>query len=226
MRPSRYLYPALVGLIFVAMAGCMAAYAPYSAAGGGTDAVEGEQRDTPYPAHDTFVMTQDVLRGEGVMFAVRLGNQIVTDWRPADKGPGLFGSIVGVDPQYRYNIEVVPTGDRTSRIVANLQTQDIADSDLPAYLPGKRLDLFGKFDQLAAKLPPPEATPREGGVNFALLPGEDLPALAKRATGNADNWQQIAKDNGLNSGSDLSAVQSVWIRDDLLPAGKGSSPAP
>lgn len=226
MRPSRYLGPVLVGLLLVAMAGCMAAYAPYGAAGGGSEAAQGEQHDTPYPARDTFVMTQDVLRGEGVLFEVRPIDHIVTDWRPADQGPGLWGSMVGVDPRYRYNIEIVPTGERTSRIVANLQTEDIADSDLAAYLPTKRLDLFGKFEQLASTMPPPSSTPREGGVNFALLPGEDLPALAKRATGNANNWRQIAKDNGLKSGSDLSGVQSVWIKDNLLPAGKGSSAAP
>lgn len=226
MRFSRYLSSALVSLLFMTLAGCAAAYAPYTAAGGGSEAAEGEQHDTPYPAKDTFVMTQDVLRGEGILFEVKAGGQhLVTDWRPADQGPGLFGSVVGVDPRYCYDIEVVPTGDRTSRIVANLKTEDIADADLPAYLPSKRLDLFGKFDQLAAKLPPPSSTPREGGVNFALLPGEDLRALAKRATGNEDNWRQIAKDNGLNSGSDLSGVETIWVRDDLLPAHKGTSAA-
>ncbi|MGH7780777.1 MAG: hypothetical protein ACREQR_13210, partial [Candidatus Binataceae bacterium] len=137
-----------------------------------------------------------------------------------------FGSMVGVDPQYRYDIEVVPTGARSSRIVANLETQDISDADLPAYLPTKRLNLFGKFDQLASRLPPPSTTPREGGVNFALLPGEDLRALAKRATGNEDNWRQIAKDNALTSSSDLSGVETIWISDDLLPVRKGSSTAP
>jgi hypothetical protein len=227
MRSLNYLHLALVSLLFMTLAGCAAAYAPYSVAGGGTEAAEGEQHDTPYPAQDTFVMTQDVLRGEGILFEVKTGGEhLVTNWRPADKGAGMFGSIVGVDPQYRYDIEIVPTGDRTSRIVANLETQDIQDSDLPAYLPGKRLDLFGKFDQLAAKLPPPSPTPREGGVNFALLPGEDLPALAKRATGSADNWRQIAKDNGLKSGSDLSGIETIWVRDDLLPAHKGTSTAP
>lgn len=226
MQSSRYLSSALLGLFFVTLAGCAAAYAPYSAAGGGSEAAEGEQRDTPYPATETFVMTQDVLRGEGILFEVEPGDHVVTNWRPADKGPGLFGSVVGVDPQYRYDIEVVPTGNRTSRIVANLHAQDIPDSDLPAYLPSKRLDLFGKFDQLAAKLPPPSATPREGGVNFALLPGEDLRALAQRATGNEDNWRQIAKDNGLNSGSNLGGVETIWVRDDLMPAHKGTSAAP
>lgn len=227
MQSSRYLSSALVGLLFMTLAGCGATYAPYSLAGGGTEAAEGEQHDTPYPAHDTFVMTQDVLRGEGVLFEVKAGGEhVVTNWRPADKGAGIFGSVVGVDPQYRYDIEVVPTGDRTSRIVANLQTEDIADADLPAYLPSKRLGLFGKFDQLAAQLPPPSATPREGGVNFALLPGEDLRALAKRATGNEDNWRLIGKDNGLNSASDLSGVETIWVRDDLLPAHKGTSAAP
>jgi hypothetical protein len=226
MRYSTYLASAVFALLAISLAGCVAAYAPYSAAGGGTEAAEGEQHDTPYPAQDTFVMTQDVLRGQGILFEVRPDDHVVTNWRPADKGPGLFGSLVGVDPQYRYDIEVVPTGARTSRIVANLQTQDIADADLPSYLPAKRLSLFSKFDQLAAQLPPPSSTPRQGGVNFALLPGEDLRALAKRATGNEANWRQIAKDNGLKSASDLSGVETIWVSDNLLPARKGKSPAP
>ncbi len=226
MRYSRYLPPAIIGLAAISLAACAAAYAPYSAAGGGSEAAQGEQHDTPYPAQDSFVMTQDVLRGEGILFEVRPEDHVVTNWRPADQRAGIFGSLVGVNPQYRYDIEVVPTGTRTSRIVANLQTQDIADADLPAYLPTKRLNLFGKFDQLAAQLPPPSPTPREGGVNFAVLPGEDLHALAKRATGNEDNWRQIAKDNGLNSASDMSGVETIWVRDGLLPAHKGTSPAP
>ncbi|HVA79604.1 MAG TPA: hypothetical protein VNF29_01635 [Candidatus Binataceae bacterium] len=226
MRSSKILSPAALAMLAMMLAGCIATYAPYSAAGGGTDTVLGEQHDTPYPAQDTFVMTQDVLRGEGVLFEVRPNDHVVTNWRPTDKGAGVFGSLLGVNPQYRYDIEVVPTGTRTSRIVANLQTQDMPDSDLNAYLPTKRLDLFGKFDQLAANLPPPSPTPREGGVNFALLPGEDLPALAKRTTGNEKNWRQIAKDNGLESATELSGIETIWVRDNLLPARKGSASAP
>ncbi len=226
MRASKHLSKPILGFLAFMIAGCAALYAPYGAAGGGSEAAQGEQHDTPYTAQETFVMTQDVLRGEGVLFEVRPEDHVVTNWRPAHINTSVFGSLVGLNPQYRYVIEIVPTGTRTSRIVANLETQDIPDSDLAAYLPSKRLNLFTKFDQLAAKLPPPSPTPREGGVNFALLPGEDLRALAKRATGNEDNWRQIAKDNGLTSASDLSGVQTIWVRDTMLPSTKGTSSAP
>ena len=64
---------------------------------------------------------------------------------------------------------------------------------------------------------------RGSGVNFALLPGENLRALAKRATGNEANWEKIAADNGLTPSSDLSGVQSIWVSDSLLEQ-KGASP--
>ena len=69
-------------------------YAPYyanRAAGGGTDAAEGEQRDLPYTAHDSFLLTQDVLRGEGILFEVQPGDKLTTLWKDADTGPGVLG---------------------------------------------------------------------------------------------------------------------------------------
>jgi hypothetical protein len=48
------------------------------------------------------------------------------------------------------------------------------------------------------------------------LPKEDLKALAKRATGDANNWQEIAKDNGLTSAADVTPFQNVWVRNSLL----------
>ncbi|MGO9602294.1 MAG: hypothetical protein ACLQAT_02620 [Candidatus Binataceae bacterium] len=221
-----YFRFAIVGFAVFAISGCIAGYWTYNSAGGGREAANGEQHDTPYSAQDTLVITEDVLRGEGVLFEVKPDSRIVTLWRPADTPASMFASMAGVKPQYRYEIEVVPTGTRSSRIVANVATEDIADNEVDSYLPTKKLDLFQKFDQYAAQFPPPSSTPREGGVNFALLPGEDLKALAKRATGNPDNWLQIAKDNGLTSSSDLSSVQSVWISNTLLSEKKGASPAP
>jgi hypothetical protein len=207
----------------VALSGCLAGYKAYSASGGGNEGSNGEQHDTPYPASDTLTMTEDVLRGEGVLFQIQPDNKMATQWHPADKSAGLLGSAIGVNPQYRYLIEVVPTGNRTSRIVANVETEDIADNEIDNYLPSKKLNLFTKFDQLAAQFPPTAPTPRHGGVNFALLPGESLKALAKRATGSEANWTQIAKDNGLTSSSDLAGVQSVWISDSLLAQKKGAA---
>jgi hypothetical protein len=204
----------------LSISGCIAGYWTYNSAGGGTDTAVGEQHDVPYPAKDAFVMVQDVLRGEGVLFEAQPQDEVVTQWRPGDQSPGVFGDLVGVDPRYRYEIQVVPTGPRTSRIIANVRTEDISSSDVDAYQATKRLSLFGKFDQLASKFPPSGLTPREGGVNFALLPGEDLKGLAKRVTGNADNWQEIAKVNGLKSATDLSGAQTIWVPNSLLPQQK------
>ncbi len=131
--------------------------------------------------------------------------------------------------QYRYEIEVVADGSRRSKIVANLRTENVPYTDQidkSATSRRKKLNLFADFDQLASKLPPPALTPGSGGVNFALLPGEDLAALSKRVTGNPDNWPQIAKDNGLKSVSDTAGIQSVWIANSsLIPKPKASAAA-
>ena len=93
----------------------------------------------------------------------------------------------------------------------------------PSTTPTARLNLFGKIDQLAAQFPPSGGTPKEGGVNYALLPNEDLKGLAKRATGNEDNWRQIAQDNGLQSPTDGASLPSIWIRNTMLSSSnKGS----
>src|SRR5208337_3916336 len=160
----------------VLFAGCY--FAPYfanRAAGGGTDTAEGEQHDVPYNVNDSFVLTQDVLRGEGVLFEVKPDDKLLTLWKDADTGAGLLGSLVGVHPQYRYEIEVVPNGDRSSRIIVN-------------------------------------------------VPTEDLKALARRATGNEDNWRQIAQDNGLKSPADAANLPSVWISNTLLSQPKKEAP--
>ena len=206
------------------LSGCY--YAPVlanQAAGGGTDTAEGEQHDVPYNVTDTFLLVQDVLRGEGVLFEVKPDNKLVTLWKDADTGPGILGSVVGKHPQYRYEIEVVQINQRSSRIVANARTEDIPDQDIAKYQPTPRLNLFAKVDDLAAKFPPAGGTPKEGGVNYALLPNEDLKGLAKRATGNENNWRQIAQDNGLTSPTDAANLPSVWIRNTLLSAPKEGS---
>ena len=206
-------------------AGCY--FAPYfanRAAGGGTDTAEGEQHDVPYNVNDSFLLTQDVLRGEGILFEVKPNDKLVTLWKDADTGGGMFGSLVGVHPQYRYEVDVVPNSGRSSRIIVNVRTEDIPDQDLDKYKASTRLNLFGKIDELAAKFPPAGGTPKEGGVNYALLPNEDLKGLARRATGNENNWRQIAQDNGLKSPTDAANLPSVWIRNTLLNEPKKGAP--
>jgi hypothetical protein len=213
----RFQKLAIVICSILLFAGCT--YVPYyanRAAGGGTDAAEGEQHDVPYTVNDSFVMTQDVLRGEGILFTVEPNDKLTTLWKDADVGPGVLGSLVGKHPQYRYEIEVVEINPRSSRIIVNVRVEDIPDEDLSKYSATTRLNLFAKFDQLAAQSPPSGGTPKEGGVNYALLPNEDLKGLAKRATGNEDNWRQIAQDNGLQSPTDGANLPSIWIRNTLL----------
>jgi hypothetical protein len=203
-------------------AGCYAPYFANRVAGGGTDAAEGEQHDLPYSVNDSFVLNQDVLRGEGILFEVKPDDKLVTLWKDADAGPGILGSLVGKHPRYRYEIEVVPITARSSRVIVNVRVEDIPDQDLSKYEAGTRLNLFGKIDQLAAQFPPSGGTPKEGGVNYALLPNEDLRGLARRATGNEDNWRQIAQDNGLKS-PDAANLPSVWVRNTLLSEPKNGS---
>jgi hypothetical protein len=209
-------------ITLIGVSGCWAGYWTYSAAGGGAEGAIGEQHDVPYAMNDAFTTTEDALRGQGVLFDVFPDHKIVTHWMPADSPAGLLASLAGVERRYRYEIEVVPEGPRRSRIIANVRVEDIDDSELPNYQASKRLDLFNKIDQLASAFPPPSAapTPRQGGVNYALLPSEDLRGLAKRVTGREANWQQIAKDNGLMSATDLNGIQSVWVRNTLLPTPK------
>jgi hypothetical protein len=207
-------------VLFPSLQGCFGSYWTHS----DNDYTVGEDHEVAFPAEQTFVMTQDVLRGQGVLFDTKPENKIVTLWKPADKPEGAFSNLVGNVAQYRYEIEIVPDGSRRSKIVANVRTENIAADENDNYKASKKLNLFGDFDQLAAKLPPPSLTPGSGGVNFALLPGEDLASLSKRVTGNPDNWPQIAKDNGLKSANDTANLQSVWVANSLMR--KPNTPSP
>lgn len=189
------------------------------------DYAVGEAHEVNFPAEQTFVMTQDVLRGQGVLFDTKPDHTIVTFWKPADTPAVMWSSLFGAVAQYRYEIEITPDGERRSKIIANVRVEDIASDQIDNYKASKRLNLFDDFDQLAIKLPPPSLTPGTGGVNFALLPGEDLAALSKRVTGSADNWPKIAKDNGLKSVNDTGGIQSVWVANQLLKKTPVPSPS-
>ena len=177
----------------------------------------GEEHEVPYAGEQTFVMTQDVLRGDGVLFDVKPEQHIETLWKKAEVPVGIFSSVMGNLPEYRYEIAIADDGPRRSKIIVNVRTVNMSPDQISNYKASTRLNLFNDFDKLAAALPPTPLTPGSGGVNYALLPGEDLAALAKRVTGNPDNWPQIAKDNGLKSVSDTSGIQSVWVANSLIP---------
>ena len=205
------------GLLF-SLPGCFGKYWTHS----DNDSALGEEHDVAFPDDQAYVMTQDVLRGQGVLFDREPEHKIITLWRPADKPEGVFSNLVGNVAQYRYEIEVVADGSRRSKIIANVRTENIPSDQIEDYKASRKLNLFSDFDQLASKLPPPSLTPGSGGVNYALLPGEDLAALSKRVTGTPDNWPQIAKDNGLKSVGDTTGVQSVWVANSLILKTKGS----
>ncbi len=189
---------------------------PPASAAGTDDVAVGEQHEMPFPADQTLELVQDVLRGDGILFDVRSDNSIVTLWKPADNPPGFFSSLAGMKPQYRYEITVLPEGGSKSRIIVNTRTEYVPESDIAKYKASRRFNMFQKIDQLAADLPPARKTPATGGVNFALLPNEDLKGLARRVTGNADNWKAIAERNGLNSPTDVTPFQSIWVPDNLI----------
>jgi hypothetical protein len=198
------------------LAGCAVGWWGYSEHWKAADAALGEEHTVNFSAHDTFLMTQDALRGDGILFEVGPNNTISTLWRNAETKVGFFQSLMGTQPRYRYQIQVIPDGSHKSKIVVNLHTQAIPDSDLAQYEASKRFELFREIDEIAIKYPPPSGLPSSGGVNFTLLPHEDLKSFAKRVTGNADNWRQIAKDNGLSSPTDVTPFQSIWVSNSLL----------
>lgn len=202
--------------ISVLFAGCYAGFWTYKSQGGGLEAAIGEDHEVNRPADETFVLVQDVLRGAGVLFDVKPDNSLTTYWKAGDTGPGMLGSLIGVLPRYHYEIQVLPLTSTKSKVVVNVRTEDLPEDQVASYKASQRLDFFNKLDAQVALAPPSSKIPASGGVNFTLLPNEDLKGLAQRATGNAANWQQIAADNGLGSASDVTPFQTVWVRNSLL----------
>jgi len=217
----RWLFTGMV-CVGSTLAGCYVGYKTYTEHYTAADTALGEEHLVNYPATDALSLTEDALRGDGILFELQPDNSIVTLWRDADinTATGFFHMIVPVEPRYRYEIQVAPEGSHKSKIIVNTRTEGIPDEQLPSYKASTRFDLFKEIDELAAKFPPPSRLPATGGVNFTLLPNEDLKALAKRVTGSEDNWQQIAKDNGLASPADVTPFENIWVRNSLL---KGAS---
>jgi len=214
MRSKGYFLTVIVVAALVAGYARVRAYAD--------DIAVGEQHEMPFPADQALELVEDVLRGEGILFDVMPDKSIITLWKPADNRPGFFSSLGGMKPQYRYEIVVVPEGGAKSNIVANVRTEYVPEDQIASYKASQRFDMFHKLDSLAATLPPERKAPSEGGVNFALLPNEDLRGLAQRVTGNPDNWKVIAQDNGLTLPTDVTPFQSIWVPDTMIK----SKPAP
>jgi hypothetical protein len=204
-----------VGVISL-LAGCYVGFWGTSEHWSTADSALGEEHEINFPVHDAYLLTQDALRGDGILFEVGPDNSLITLWRNADTKVGFMQNMMGVQPRYRYEIQVIPEGSQKSKVVVNVHTEGIPDSQIAYYKASKRFALFGEIDELAAKYPPPSSTPASGGVNFTLLPNEDLKALARRVTGSEDNWRQIAKDNSLGSPTEVTPFQSIWVANNLI----------
>ncbi len=175
-----------------------------------------EGRLVNFSAKDSMNLVKGVLRSDGVLFIRDSDDSLTTLWSSADTTQTFFQSLISGSPRYRYRVEVVPRSANQSEIVVNLFTENIPSDEIERFQASQRLNLFNKFEHLAAKFPPAPSAPRKGGVLFSVLPNEDLKALAKRATGNADNWRQIANDNGLSSPSQVKPFETIWVRNSLL----------
>jgi hypothetical protein len=212
-----WLFTAVV-CVLSAGAGCYVGYKHYTEHYTAADTALGEEHIVPYPVVDALQLTEAALRGDGVLFEVQPDNSIVTTWRPADFDTPTqwFPLIIGQSPRYRYEVQAVPEGSHRTKIIVNVRTEGIPDEQLASYKASSRFALFKEIDELASRFPPKSGVPGSGGVNFTLLPNEDLKALARRVTGNPDNWHQIAEDNGLKSDTDVSPFENVWVRNSLL----------
>jgi hypothetical protein len=218
-RPPRWLFVA-VFWILAAFAGCFFQHSVSSEHLSNPDSAVGEEHEFNYNAADTLQYTEEALRGDGILFEVQSDNSIITLWRDADLNTpiGWFALMLGNKPRYRYEIQVIPEGGQRSKLIVNVRTEYIADELQASYKASNRFALFKEVDELASKYPAPSKLPSTGGVNFTLLPNEDLKALAKRVTGDEQNWPTIAKDNGLASATDVAPFQNVWVRNSLLKA--------
>ncbi len=179
----------------------------------------GEEHTVDYPAHQAYLLTQDALRGDGVLFEATPTEGLVTLWNNINENVGLFSSLMGNLPRYRYEIQVVSLGSSRCKVIVDVRGENLTEAQLQAYTASKKLDLFNQIDQLARAYPPAAQTPAAGGVNFALLPHENLQGLAQRVTGSADNWRIIAQDNGVRSPTEVAPFQSIWVRNNLLKQG-------
>jgi hypothetical protein len=201
---------------FSTFAGCYVGYRHQTEHWTAADTELGEEHQVPYEQSVALGYVEDALRGDGILFELQPDNSIITLWRNADVNAPTSWFIIGAQSRYRYEIQVVPEGSHKSKIIVNVRTEGIPDEALSSYKASNRFALFAEIDELASKSPPPANAPASGGVNFTVLPNENLKVLAARATGDAQNWQVIAKDNGLTSPTDVTPFQNVWVRNSLL----------
>ena len=126
-----------------------------------------------FPAHQSFRLTEDALRGDGVLFDTNpdeLG--LVSLWNNINIPVGIIASLAGNLPRYRYEVQVVPEGSSRSKIVVNVRGQNVTEAQLEEYKASHKLHLFAQVDKLARDYPPPAETPAAD----LLSGGDDLDA--------------------------------------------------
>ena len=209
---------ALVICVLAVVAGCVVGHSMNGEHLVNPDSAIGEEHEYNYPVADTVQYTEEALRGDGILFEVQSDNSIITLWREADPNTPVssFGSLVGHKPRYRYEIQLIPEGGQRTKVIVNVRTEYIPDEMQAGYKADNRFALFKEIGELASKYPAPSKLPASGGVNFTLLPNEDLRALARRVTGDEQNWTVIAKDNGLTSPTDVTPFQNIWVPNNML----------
>src|SRR5260370_7881589 len=127
---KRRLWKWILGVVIwalSALAGCYFGAKTYTEHWKAADTALGEEHEVNYAASDTLQLTEDALRGDGILFEVQPDDSIVTLWRPADINPptSWFPLVVGVQPRYRYEIQVPPEGSRNSNIIPNPPTASL-----------------------------------------------------------------------------------------------------
>jgi hypothetical protein len=217
-----WLFAAAV-CVMSAVAGCYVGHYHETEHWAEADTALGEEHEVPYDQDQARQYMQDALRGDGILFEVQPDDSIITLWRNADQQAATSWLVITTPSLYRYEIQFVAEGSHTTKIIVNVRTEGIPDEDLASYKASNRFELFKEIDELASKEPPPSSVPSSGGVNFTLLPNENLQSLARRVTGNEANWRQIASDNGLKSPTDVTPFESIWVRSNLLPKGPANS---
>jgi len=95
------------------------------------DAALGEEHEVNFPAHDTYLLTQDALRGDGILYEVGPDNSLETLWRKPEPKAGLMGTLAGVRPRYRSETQVPPEGGKRTKALFNVHTGGIPDTRSP-----------------------------------------------------------------------------------------------
>ncbi|MGA2411841.1 MAG: hypothetical protein ABSG46_15825, partial [Candidatus Binataceae bacterium] len=155
-----WLIAAIVCVMSLA-AGCYAGYHHETEHWKAADTALGEEHEVDFGVEEARGLTEDALRGDGILFELQPDDSIQTLWRDADlhTTTSWFPLVAGAEARYRYEIEFVAEGSRRTRIIVNVRTEGISDDQLASYKASNRFALFNEIDELASKEPPPSATP-------------------------------------------------------------------